>query len=263
MASAADKPCDKLLRVHLDLHAPSAYLDGERILGMDAELVEAILTRAGCRIQWHTVPMTGARILKSLQDGRIDMMIRASKTPRRLQYAYFTRPYRQEVVGLFRRHTTELPSTLTLEQAWQTKLRLIGPASGWYGEEFERYRQQWQQTNLYTAYPDAAVATELLFAHPSRGELLWVDADIFYHFLGPGRRQKVRLLDNYLLNSPAMLMITKSSINSQDLQAINRAIFELSHQGKLSAIEERYRPPELRSLLEQASHKHSTADPDR
>ena len=79
--------------MHLDLRAPSAYLDNSgQVVGMDTLLTQRILTQAGCQIRWHLTPMTGARILRSLQQGKFDVMIRASKTPKRQQYTFLVKP---------------------------------------------------------------------------------------------------------------------------------------------------------------------------
>jgi polar amino acid transport system substrate-binding protein len=250
LGEAAESRCDKTLTVHLDLHAPSAYLDSKgQVAGMDALLAQRILTQAGCKVRWHTTSMTGERILRSLQQGQFDVMIRASKTAQRQEYAYFSDPYRDEVVGLFSRKKLELPSTFSLVDVLERKLRVIGPVSGWYGDKFEMLRAKWIQEGYYTAYPDAKRATELLFIEPSRGHLLLVDADIFYHHLGEERYEQVKLVGKNLYISPALLMFNQKSLEKSDLIAINQAIFLLQQTGELKAIENNYRPQPLQELL--------------
>jgi len=247
---AAETRCDKTLTVHLDLHAPSAYLDNNgKVTGMDAQLAQRILTQAGCQVRWHLIPMTGERILRSLQQGKFDVMIRASKTVERQEYAYFSDPYRDEVVGLFSREQLELPSAFSMVDALDKKLGMIGPVSGWYGDNFEALRSKWKQEGYYTAYPDAKRATDLLFITPSRGHLLLVDADIFYLHLGKERYDQVKLVGGNLHISSASLMFSHDSLNKNDLIAINEAIFQLQQTGELKAIENRYRPQSLQKLL--------------
>lgn len=249
--AVADDACPRPIRVQLDLHAPSAYIDARnQVRGMDAELVSAIFQQAGCQYQFTTTPMTGARMLKSLQDGDIDLMVRASKTVERQAYAYFTDPYRQEVVGVFSRKSLRLPESLTLSRALQMGLRLIGPASGFYGDDFELLRQGWRDRDLYTAYPDAKVATELLFATPSRGELMLVDADIFFYYAGAGRLADIQQIGSWLHVTPAHLMLSQKTTNAALIQRLNQAIATLHQQGTLRQIEQRYRPELLRLLLQ-------------
>ena len=246
----AEVRCNKTLTVHLDLHAPSAYLDNNgQVAGMDAMLAQRILNQAGCQVRWHLLPMTGERILRSLQQDKFDVMIRASKTAQRQKYAYFSAPYRNEVVGLFSRKQLKLPPIFNMSDALEQKLRLIGPVSGWYGDKFEILRTKWKKERLYSAYPDAKRATELLFIEPSRGSLLLVDADIFYLHLGEERYEQVELVANNLHISPASLMFSRNSIEKSDLIAINQAINLLQKTGELKAIENSYRPQSLQELL--------------
>lgn len=251
-ATAANAVCPQPLRVHLDLHAPSAYHDASgQLRGMDVELVSAIMQAAGCQWRWHVTPMTGARILKSLQDGEIDLMIRASKNPDRERFARFSQPYRQEVVGMFARTRSDLPDELSLADALRLGLRLIGPASGWYGIEFEQYRNRFKQQKRYTAYPDAQVGTELLFATPSRGDLVLIDADLFYHFVGPDRIMDIRLASSQLHVTPAHLMVSQQTVNLATMAAINKAIRRLQQSGELQRLEQSYRPKGLSEQLAQ------------
>ena len=249
-ATAANAVCPQPLRVHLDLHAPSAYHDASgQLRGMDVELVSAIMQAAGCQIRWHVTPMTGARIVKSLQDGEIDLMIRASKNPDRERFARFSQPYRQEVVGMFARTRSDLPDELSLADALRLGLRMIGPAGGWYGIEFEQYRNRFKQQKRYTAYPDAQVGTELLFATPSRGDLVLIDADLFYHFVGPDRIMDIRLASSQLHVTPAHLMASQQTVNLATLAALNKAIRRLQQSGELQRLEQSYRPKVLSEQL--------------
>ena len=242
--------CAQPLRVHLDLHAPSAFHDSKgQLRGMDVEMVEAILHAAGCQWRWHVTPMTGARIIKSLRDGEIDLMVRASKTPDRERFARFSQPYRHEIVGLYAKTHTDLPERLTLADALRLGLRLIGPASGWYGIEFEQYRNRFKQEKRYTAYPNAQVGTELLFATPSRGDLVLIDADLFYHFVGPDRVMDIRQASGQLHITPAHLMASQKTVNAATVAALNKAIRRLLQSGELQQLEQSYRPKELQVQL--------------
>lgn len=248
--ACAETICPEPIRVHLDLHAPSAYLGAKgELQGMDTEQVKLILQQAGCSWRFSTTPMTGARILKSLQQGDIDMMIRATITPERQQYAWFSRPYRQEVVALFSKREQHLPVPFHYATALAQRLTLIGPASGQYDAQFEKYRPLFQAHQLYTPYPDAFVGTELLFASPGRGELLLADADIFYHQLGTARLNQVQLVAGSLNISPSHLMLSKKTVSAATVAAIDRAIQILKTDGRLDAIERAYRPAQLQAQI--------------
>ncbi len=248
--AVADTICPAPLRVHVDLHAPSAYLGAQgELQGMDTEQVKLILQQAGCNWRFSTTPMTGARILKSLQQGDIDVMIRATITPDRQQYAWFSIPYRQELVALFSRHQQILPVPFSYAAALTQGLTIIGPASGQYDAEFEQYRPLFKAKNLYTPYPDAFVGTELLFATPGRGDVLLADADIFYHQLGTARLTQIQLVAGSLTVNPAHLMFSKKTVSAATVAAINNAIQILRRDGRLATIEQSYRPSQLQAQL--------------
>ena len=181
-------------------------------------------------------------------------MIRATITPDRQQYAWFSRPYRQEVVALFSKREQQLPTPFSYAAALAQRLTLIGPASGQYDVSFEQYRPLFQANHLYTPYPDAFVGTELLFATPGRGELLLADADIFYHQLGTARLEKVRLIEGSLTITPSHLMLSKKTVSVATVAAIDRAIQILQHNGRLAAIEQAYRPTQLQALVKTTSN---------
>lgn len=243
-AAAASDICPRPLRVYLDLHAPSAWQTEEgQLLGMDAELVQAIVSAAGCQLRWELTPMTGARIIKSIETGDIDLMIRASKNAAREQFGWFTSAYRHELVGIYSRRDHDVPDHLTLPQAHRLGLSLIGPASGWYGVEFEQYRNWFKKMQKYSPYPDAVVGTELLFASPSRGQLLLIDADLFYHQLGT-RHPQVRPVSGLHI-SPAYLLLSKKTVTPATVQALDQAIARLQQQGVLQQLEQKYRSPVL------------------
>lgn len=240
----------KPLRIYLDLHAPSAWqaADGQ-ITGMDAEMVRQIFSTAGCQFRFELTPMTGARILKSLEDGEVDVMIRASKNATREQFGWFSQAYRQELVGIYTRTDLDIPDRLTLPQARQLGLSLIGPAAGWYGTEFEQYRNWFRKMQKYSPYPNALVGTELLFATPSRGELLLIDADLFYHHLG--ERQTMVKPVAPLHITPAYLLLSKKTVSLATVQAIDEAITLLQQNGVLQRLEQRYRSAQLRQQITQ------------
>ena len=245
---SSDKICPAPLVVHLDLHAPSAFaLESGQISGMDAELTKTILAHIGCEVSWHTRPMTGARILQRLEQGKIDVMVRASKTPDRESYAFFSRPYRSEIVGVFALKQNNLSSSLTLAEGLDKNLRLIGPASGWYGEEFERLRVKWKARDMYTAYPNAEIATKMLFAKSKRGDLVLADADIFYHYLGEERKALVNRIGPWFRLVPTHLMFSKKTVSDGLIQAVDKSIEQLCDNGTLLKIQSTFRPTEARS----------------
>lgn len=79
---------------------PYQYLDVDgRMRGLDVELARLILGESGCTLRfeegrWGT-------LVRKLQEGDIDMLMAASRTPSRESFAYFSDPYRGERFKLY------------------------------------------------------------------------------------------------------------------------------------------------------------------
>lgn len=94
MAGAASaRAAAPALRVAWEDYPPyqMAGADGQP-QGLDLLLTNAVLRQAGLAGSW--VKMPWARQLLSLQDGSLDLMVSASRTPDREAYALWTEPYR-------------------------------------------------------------------------------------------------------------------------------------------------------------------------
>ncbi len=245
--------CLRGLTVHIDLDAPSSFkMANNDLVGMDVDMLERIAADVKCQIRWHTDEMSGARVLRSIEEGQFDAIIRASLTNDRLRYAHFSIPYRDEVVGLYALRSTQLVAFNNLNEAFRKGLRMIGPAAGFYGEEYDALREPWQQSGRMTQYKNPVTATQLLFIKPPRGDLLLVDADVFFHHVGKQRVDLVFNPANWLRITPAHIMFSKKTVAESTVKRIDSAIQSLQQQGVLMAIEKRYRPPILMQEIAQA-----------
>lgn len=71
---------------------PYEYLEGDKIVGFDIELMEAIAKEAGYTVKWNNMTFDG--LLPALQMGKIDAVIAGmSPTPERQKAVDFSKPY--------------------------------------------------------------------------------------------------------------------------------------------------------------------------
>lgn len=76
------------MRVRWNPDPPYSMRDGsDRVVGLQAELVEEALERIGCRAVWVQLPW--ARALVELQAGRLDVLPGALRRPEREAYAHW------------------------------------------------------------------------------------------------------------------------------------------------------------------------------
>lgn len=67
--------------------------------GLDLDIVQLVLS--GTDHDIHFIKMPWRRAIASIEDGTIDMIAGASKTPERERYSLFSAPYRTETIALY------------------------------------------------------------------------------------------------------------------------------------------------------------------
>src|ERR1700741_3194460 len=98
---AANAACSKTFTVAVGPYPPYVYRDAHRQwTGIDIEMARAIFREAGCTLA-YAESMPALRYMVLFKQGKIDLMLGASDTEDRRQYAVFSTPYRFEDVALF------------------------------------------------------------------------------------------------------------------------------------------------------------------
>lgn len=89
------------LKVGWEPWVPYSYQDAEgRVTGLDIDLLRAMAHQAQCELSFVEVPW--GRLLEELRHGKVVQMAKgASYTSERAAYAWFSDPYRTEVMELF------------------------------------------------------------------------------------------------------------------------------------------------------------------
>jgi polar amino acid transport system substrate-binding protein len=96
-----DKQCQFVLG--FDAWEPYQYSDvGERVAGLDIELVAAVVKGMECQLTYQQG--TWVDLLIALKRGEVDILLGASKTQAREQFALFSNAYRMEEFSLYIRN---------------------------------------------------------------------------------------------------------------------------------------------------------------
>ena len=83
-----------------DAWEPYQYTDvGDRVAGLDIELVSAVVEGMGCQLIYQQG--TWVDLLMALKEGEVDILMGASKTETREQFAFFSNAYRMEEFSLY------------------------------------------------------------------------------------------------------------------------------------------------------------------
>jgi polar amino acid transport system substrate-binding protein len=103
--SMEKKSSDTLCQFVLGFDAwePYQYTDvGERVAGLDIELVAAVVKGMGCQLSYQQG--TWVDLLIALKRGEVDILLGASKTQAREKFALFSDAYRMEEFSLYIRN---------------------------------------------------------------------------------------------------------------------------------------------------------------
>lgn len=91
---------DCVLRMGFDVWEPYQYVDvNNEVGGLDIELISSVTESMGCKAEF--VQGTWVSLLEDLAKGEVDMLLGASKTKDREDFAFFSQPYRSEEFVLY------------------------------------------------------------------------------------------------------------------------------------------------------------------
>ncbi|WJG10342.1 transporter substrate-binding domain-containing protein [Aliiglaciecola sp. LCG003] len=97
-STPVDPQCSYILG--FDVWEPYQYVDVDnRVRGLDVELITTVLSNMGCSIEFKQG--TWVMLLEDLKQGQVDILLGASKTQPREEYAFFSEPYRSEEFSLY------------------------------------------------------------------------------------------------------------------------------------------------------------------
>lgn len=241
VAAAAKKVDTKRcsLLMGWDPWEPYQYRDVDgRMRGLDVELAQAILSDVGCTLRfeegrWST-------LVRQLQEGKIDMLMGATRTPSRESYAYFSAPYRDEDFKLYVRKGEAVNFPVTdLRQLLETRIRVGVTEQYVYGDAVTRLQGDPNFADLFVG----ATIGELNQQRLLRGEIEGFLEDPFV--MAQAMRNKG--LNAYIEAHPlkvhsgkVTMMFSQASVSKEVVDAINASIVAMQADGRLQAIVNKY-----------------------
>ncbi|MCC5854359.1 MAG: amino acid ABC transporter substrate-binding protein [Idiomarina sp.] len=227
------------LRLGFDAWEPYQYLDvGNVVRGLDVELVQAVASKMDCTIT--TQQATWTELLDRLQEGEVDMLVGASRTEQREEFARFSDSYRKEQFTLFIR-TGELHrfTMHTVEDFVRRGHRLGVVNQYYYGDEVQ---ELYSDEELGPRFVGAMIG-ELNLAR-----LLDDDIDGFLEdsFVGAsmirrkGMHEYVMPSDIQLPASNVYVMFSRESVDQETVERFNEALHEVRESGLHADIMSRY-----------------------
>ncbi|WP_262691869.1 substrate-binding periplasmic protein [Kordiimonas aestuarii] len=236
--------CDAVLNVVYFNSAPYHYeKDDGTLTGLDVEILENVLTTAGC--QWRYTKMPLKRSLSALRAGLADAAMGASITPERERYAYFSQAYRREMIVMFMRKENEAARRLKrISDVPTSNLRVGAHLGSWYGYEYARL---FEQSKDFRNRVLQSVDYENLYRALLADRVDVVIDDIFN---GHALLLKLGVIDqvdahvNPVNDSLTHFMLSRKSVSTATIESIDHAIRAFQHSPVYKSIIAHYVPEE-------------------
>lgn len=235
--SSTDKNCQLVLG--FDAWEPYQYVDvGHRVAGLDIELVEAVAEGMGCQLNFQQG--TWVEMLMALKEGEVDMLLGASKTKAREEFAFFSDAYRMEEFSLYIRKGDKVRTGYqTLSDFIQNGSR-IGIVSDYvYGPEVSELLDNPQTSNHFVN----AIMGELNVARLLDGD---IDGYLEDSFVGATLIRR-KALSSYIVahgitiqTGDAYVMFSKKSVTQEQLNAFNKQLAKIKKDKTYQQILDKY-----------------------
>ena len=216
--SASAPSCNLVLG--FDAWEPYQYADvGGRVAGLDIELVSGVANGISCEITYQQG--TWVELLAALERGEVDILLGASKTEAREEFAYFSDAYRMEEFSLYIRKDDEKSAAyMSLSEFVDNGSRIGIVADYLYGEEVAKLLDDPEKAKSFAN----AILGELNIAR-----LLDEDIDGFLEdsFVGASMLRR-KALSNFIVaqgitikTGNAYVMFSKQGITEEQLSLFN------------------------------------------
>lgn len=232
--------CKVPLRVGFNDWPPYIWLDSSgQVQGLDAQLLRAIAAKLHCRIDFINAPIKRAH--QMLKAGKVDMLMSASKTEDRTQYAHFSKPYRYEKLLLFQLSTSPKRLNVTQwEDIFSQKIKILVPENGWYGESYHQLQPRLQQEAMLVLSPDTEKSVQML--RYGRADVIIGDSLAMPY--SANKRENIQLfpLGLVIAEEEIHFMFSKVSMSPADVAAFDCAISTLLLTGEVENILQQWQP---------------------
>lgn len=203
-----------------DAWEPYQYVDvGERVAGLDIELVAAVVKGMGCELTYQQG--TWVDLLMALKNGEVDILLGASKTEAREQFAFFSDAYRMEEFSLYIRNGDKVRAGYQNLSDFIQNASKIGIVGDYiYGQDVSTYLDN-PETSKYFVN---AIMGELNVARLLDGD---IDGYFEDSFVGASLLRR-KALSNYIVaqgitihTGDAYVMFSQKSVTPDQLSLFN------------------------------------------
>ncbi|KKL02428.1 amino acid ABC transporter substrate-binding protein [Rheinheimera mesophila] len=230
-------PCQ--LKLGFESWEPYQYVGLEQqASGLDIEIMQAVAGRMNCTLVLQHG--TWQELLGQFRQGQLDVLLGASKTPAREQFALFSEPYRAEQFQLFVRKDDAGKFNFASVAEMVAAKHKVGLISDYYYGE--------QITALYSDEQMRPHFVESTMSEQNIAVLLdeQVDAVLEDSFVGAaiirrkGLEQQIEPHSIKLEETPIYVMFSKSTVQPEQVSSFNQALQQLKDSGDYQQLLSKY-----------------------
>lgn len=205
--------------------------------GLDMDILDAVIRKAGCRWINTDDPIPWKRHLKLIELGRLDLATAASWTEERSNYAYFTEPYRTEHVAIYvLKENFKRFSELSLEQLVLKGFRLGVARGDVHGEIMGQFVYE-LGSNVHVVDSNSQNIEKLLLNR--------IDGFIGYPPSDTIEIKKKKVSISVLPKTvqptgKVHIMLSKENNSLEVFEALNQAVIDLHKDGTIKKIKMKY-----------------------
>ncbi len=227
------------LRLGFEAWEPYQFMGlDNKASGLDVELMQAVAHEMGCQLDMKQG--TWVDLMSQLKAGEVDLLLGASVTPAREEFAYFSKPYRKEQFVMFVRTaaSASLPQT-TLDEFLAAGKKVGIVSEYYYGADFatlladEKFKAQFVEASL----------SELNIARLLDEEIDGMIEDSFVArsmLRRKGLEQQIGRHSIELNSGDVFVMFSKKSVTAQQVSAFNDALTAIVKNGNYQQILDKY-----------------------
>lgn len=234
-AFASEPLCKDPLRIRVSSdYLPFSYReqDGE-LTGLDVSFIRSVFDSIGCPITLEVMPFKRAII--DLSNGYVDMVPFASITKRRMAFASFSRPYRNEIAGLvIRMEDRDRYPMISLADAVKQELVLGHEQWSYRGETFQAFLDDPASQPHVTLVSSTTEGIRMLDAGR-------IDALVEMPTAVLALAAKIGLEDKFIVHplrlweEPVRFMYSRKTVSQELIDAVNQAIYREIQTGEYQA----------------------------
>lgn len=222
------------LTLGYDSWEPYQYLDvGNKVKGLDIDLLLMVTKRMPCKVEY--VQGAWIDLLAQLKKGEVDILLGASKTEKRKQFARFSEPYRTEQFSLYVRKGDKDSHGMNSFNDFIKNGKKLGVVDDYfYGDELSNLRDK-DQSNQFVG----AIIGEMNIAR-----LLDENIDAFFedNIVGASmiRRKGLSSLivphGLSITTGDVYVMFSKNSVSPETITSFNQSLSEVIKSGEYEAL---------------------------